>query len=80
MVPGGCERRRRPCPSRSGAELLGRYSEGTSSPGRSINGEDIVIHAIRRGQWDTSDRRRIIEGPVFEKAKKAAYQISRDTG
>ena len=39
----GCERRRRPAPSLNGAELLdGRYSEGTSSPGRRINGDAIL--------------------------------------
>lgn len=39
----GCERRRRPAPSLRGAELVdGRYSEGTSSPGRRINGDAIL--------------------------------------
>lgn len=49
---GGCERRRRPGPRRSGAEefLEGRYSAGTWSPGRRISGEDMVRGVVGRDE------------------------------
>ena len=57
---GCCERRRRPGPSRSGAEELedGKYSEGTWSPGRRINGDDMVSSGKMRSnnRWDIQKR------------------------